>query len=95
MSECPGYLYTSTCRTDAIAEFAVPCGQARKKSAQQQLLLARSASKVPLIGRDRLAILRANGTMPHVNGSIFRELLAGPEGQGGASGACECRDLAG
>ena len=48
----------------------MPGGQARKKSAQQQLLLTRSASKVPLIGRDRLAILRANGTMPHVNGSI-------------------------
>lgn len=44
--------------------------QARKKSFQQQMLLSRSSSKQPIIGRDRLAILRANGTLPHVNSGI-------------------------
>jgi len=44
--------------------------RARKKSFQQQMLLSRSSSKQPIIGRDRLAILRANGTLPHVNSGI-------------------------
>ncbi len=48
--------------------------QARRKSFQQQMLLSRSTSKQPLIGRDRLAILRANGTLPHVNNGAASSL---------------------
>ena len=34
------------------------------------MLLTRGSDKKPIIGRDRLAILRANGTLPHVNSGI-------------------------
>ncbi len=48
--------------------------QARKKSFQQQMLLSRSATKQPIIGRDRLAILRANGTLPHINNGMVSSI---------------------
>lgn len=39
--------------------------------------MSRSNSKQPLIGRDRLAILRANGTLPHTNSGMSGALLMG------------------